>query len=76
MNKYVLSEPLPDVIGYPNALCSDNADEWVKAIEEDIEVTDCSEFISKNSWYDRCEKLLNLSAMHYLDTKKYKNKIR
>ncbi len=75
MNKYVLSEPLPDVIGYPNALCSDNADEWVKAIEEDIEVTDCSEFISKNSWYDRCEKLLNLSAMHYLDTKKYKNKI-
>lgn len=75
MNKYVLSEPLPDVIGYPNTLCSDNADEWINAIEGELKIENCSEFVSNNSWYDRCDKLLKMSNMYYLEAEQYKNKI-
>lgn len=75
MGKYVLSEPLPDVIGYPNTLCSYNADDWVKAINSEIEIKEYAEFVSKNSWYDRCEKLLALTDSYYLNAQKYSGRI-
>ena len=75
MNKFVLSEPLPDVIGYPNTLCSDKVDEWVNAIQGELHVTECSDFVSQNSWYDRCEKLVRMAEMYYEDTEKWKQKI-
>ena len=75
MGKYVLSEPLPDVIGYPNTLCSDNPNDWVQAINGKIEIEEFADFISRNSWYARCEKLIALTSSFYVDCSKFAGKI-
>lgn len=75
MGKYVLSEPLPDVIGYPNTFCSDVADEWIKAIQGKININSYTEFISQNNWYERCSKILQLTNKYYFDANRYVNKI-
>ena len=75
MGKYVLSEPLPDVIGYPNTFCSDNADEWIRVIHGEVKIENYSEFISMNHWYERCNRILYLTDKYYLDSDKYIGRI-
>lgn len=75
MGKYVLSEPLPDVTGYPNTFCSDHADEWIRVIHSEVKTEDYSGFISMNNWYERCNRLLHLTDMYYLDSGRYMNRI-
>lgn len=75
MGKYVLSEPLPDVIGYPNTFCSSRADEWIKVINSTVNIEEYAGFISSNNWYERCNRILEITNSFYLDAEKYKNKI-
>lgn len=75
MGKYVLSEPLPDVLGYPNTFCSSQASEWAKVIHNEIKIEEYGSFVSSNNWYERCTRMLDMANIFYLDTKKYVNKI-
>lgn len=75
MGKYVLSEPLPDVIGYPNTFCSDDAEEWIRVIHSEVEKEDYSRFISMNNWYERCNRILSLTGKYYLDAGRYRDRI-
>lgn len=61
MNKYVLATPLPDISNYPNCLFSNDAKEWIKKINEDInvDIEKRNDFIQNNNWNSRCSAILD-----------------
>lgn len=59
MNKPVLATPLDDISGYPNVVVSDDKEEWAKAVMAEWPVQSAEVFTSKNSWYARCNAILN-----------------
>lgn len=59
MNKPVLATPLDDISGYPNVIASDDKEEWAKAVTAEWPVEDTGVFTSKNSWYARCNAILD-----------------
>ena len=65
MNKKVLATPLPDIIGYPNTICSEDANDWVSLINSDISVENAIAFVSDNSWYNRCNTLLDTCGLGF-----------
>ncbi|NRT74181.1 glycosyltransferase [Clostridium beijerinckii] len=67
MEKKVLATPLPDILGYPNTLCSEDYKEWVDEINSDIELESVDNFTVDNSWYSRCNELLNVTQNDYLE---------
>ena len=75
MRKYVLATPLPDISGYPNTLCSDQAADWIAAIQGEKSVEDPRGFSNDNSWYARCSALVNLCGRALIDYEKYRQKI-
>ncbi|NME83076.1 glycosyltransferase [Clostridium sp. SM-530-WT-3G] len=76
MEKQVLATPLPDIIGYPNTICSEDYNEWVNTIKSHIELESTSEFIAANSWYNRCNNIIDISNIEYLKESDYsKNSI-
>lgn len=60
MNKPVLATPLDDIMGYPNVVLSDDKEEWARAVREGIPVRDSTIFTAENSWYARCNQLLDM----------------
>lgn len=58
MNVRVLATSLDDIQNYPNVVCADTNEDWLKAIETDFQVQDSSVFISENNWFARCQKML------------------
>lgn len=60
MNKPVLSTPLDDIKSYPNVFLSANNNEWVKYVNSEVDVVDATIFTSENSWYARCNQILDL----------------
>lgn len=59
MNKPVLATPLDDISGYPNVFVSDDPAEWARAVTEGWPVEDAEVFTSQNSWYARCNAILD-----------------
>lgn len=59
MNKPVLATPLDDIAGYPNVIVSDEKEAWAKAVMADWSVENTEVFTSKNSWYARCNAILD-----------------
>lgn len=74
MEKIVLATPLPDIIGYPNTVCSEDYNEWVSVIRNGVELENPAEFIAENNWYDRCNNLINISNIEYLKCSNIKKK--
>lgn len=75
MKKMVLATPLPDIINYPNTICTEDYKIWVKYINDnDTEVVNPDEFISENSWYNRCNSLLNLGELDFIGQEEIKQK--
>ena len=74
MNKYVLATELPDIKGYPNVLFSNNAKDWIKKINEEVNVDleSRNEFIFSNNWYSRCSFILD--TMYNKEAKKCNEK--
>lgn len=66
MGKKVLATPLPDILGYPNTICSENYEEWVNVINSELQVENTEDFIADNSWYNRCNLLLDFTKNDYL----------
>ncbi|QHQ61060.1 glycosyltransferase [Anaerocolumna sedimenticola] len=62
MNKLVLSTPLDDIKGYPNTICTDDKEEWVKVIYSEYKIVDSNSFILNNNWYARCNQLLDKAS--------------
>lgn len=60
MNKKILAEPLPDIIGYPNLYTGTTIKEWQKIIDskKPVDTKASQEFISENNWYSRCITIL------------------
>ena len=67
MEKIVLATRLPDISGYPNTICSDDYNKWAEIIKSEILHQKCSDFISENNWYERCNKLLDITGIDYLE---------
>lgn len=74
MKKIVLATPLPDIINYPNTICTEDYNVWVKCINNDMEIVNSDEFITENSWYNRCNNLLNLGGLDFIDHKNVRQK--
>ncbi len=66
MHKPVLATPLPDIVGYPNVYTSDDAENWVRFVQGQLAVDGDVEagmaFAQANTWYARCDLLLDLVA--------------
>lgn len=60
MNKPVLATPLDDISGYPNMVASEDKKVWEKAVNEGIQATDATVFTAENSWYARCNQILDM----------------
>jgi GT2 family glycosyltransferase len=62
MDKPILATNLPDIEGYPNVYASDEADDWVAFVKNELPA--CTgqgpAFARKNNWYARCNYLLDL----------------
>lgn len=67
MNKPVLATPLNDILDYPNTVFSDNKQVWVDAVNKGIPTVDATVFISENSWFSRCNKMLDYIGRSDLD---------
>ena len=59
MNKPVLATPLDDIIGYPNVVLSEDKEVWAKAVNDGIDAVDATVFTAQNSWYARCNQLMD-----------------
>lgn len=59
MNKPVLATPLDDIMGYPNVVLSEDPEEWAAAVRRGIDVADSTIFTAENSWYARCNQILD-----------------
>lgn len=64
MNKPVLSTPLDDITGYPNVVLSDDKKVWEQTVNQGIETVDATVFTAKNSWYARCNQILDMIGSH------------
>lgn len=70
MNKPVLATPLDDISGYPNVFASDDKMEWAKAVTGEWPVNDAGVFTSQNSWYARCNAILEKTVPETLPVPK------
>lgn len=60
MNKPVLATPLDDIMGYPNTVLSEDPEVWAQAVRDGVSLQDSTIFTAENSWYARCNQLLDL----------------
>lgn len=60
MNKPVLGTPLDDIMGYPNVVLSEDKYDWERAVNEGIPAVDATVFTAGNSWYARCNQILEM----------------
>lgn len=61
MNKPVISTKLDDIVDYDNVYCSNDGQDWIKWINDEIkfDIEKRNIFISNNNWYSRCTKLID-----------------
>lgn len=74
MEKTVLATPLPDITGYPNTICSEDYNDWVNTIKSHRELESTLEFTAANSWYNRCNNIINICNIGYLKESNIDNK--
>ena len=60
MNKPVLATPLDDIMGYPNMVASEDPKVWEDAVNKGIPAVDATVFTAENSWYARCNQILDM----------------
>ena len=60
MNKPVLATPLDDIMGYPNMVASEDPKVWEDAVKNGIPTVDATVFTAENSWYARCNQILDM----------------
>jgi len=60
MNKPVLATPLDDILGYPNMVASEDKKVWEDAVNNGIPTVDATVFTAENSWYARCNQILDM----------------
>lgn len=60
MNKPVLATALDDIKSYPNVIASDDKVVWKHTVESIPAVQDTVVFTAENSWYARCNQLLDI----------------
>lgn len=60
MNKPVLATPLDDIAGYPNVVLSDDKEVWAHTVNQGIAAMDATVFTAENSWYARCNQILDM----------------
>lgn len=59
MNKPVLATPLDDIMGYPNVVLSEDKQVWAETVNKGIEAADATIFTAENSWFARCNQILD-----------------
>lgn len=64
MNRTVLSTDLLDISGYPNVYASNDVNEWIDIINQEVkhDYLQSRMFVCDNDWYHRCTKLLDYSV--------------
>lgn len=69
MGKNILTTPLPDVAGYPNAYGGSTLREWIEAVETAPAADEAAAeaFTAANTWDSRIEKMLDAVYPHEAD---------
>ena len=58
MHKRVLATPLPEIIGYPNVICSNDPKVWAETIKNPPAEAPYDDFVEANSWHARCREII------------------